>query len=258
MLETERTKLCGEWYKHDASCRASRAGSTRGELALGGRRVAVRRPRVTDGDGHEIPLDTWADLASADPLGARALEQMAIGVATRKYDRSLETLPDSIETRGASKSAVSRRFVALTTEKLAEWMEHPLGDLDIWTVFIDGIHFREHVILCALGIDATGAKHVLGLWEGATENEVACKSMLENPRREASSRIAHVCSSSTAARDYAPRSAACSGRGRSCSAARCTRFATSSVICPTRGTRTSARRCVKHTSVRRSTRRSAS
>lgn len=180
MLEAERTKLCGERYKHDASRRATRAGSTRGELALGGRRVAVKRPRVVDRNGHEVALDTWSELASTDPLDMRALEQMAIGVATRKYARSLETLPDGVETRGTSKSAVSRRFVAMTTEKLAEWMARPLGDLDIWAVFIDGIHFGEHIVLCALGIDATGAKHVLGLWEGATENEVACKAMLEN------------------------------------------------------------------------------
>jgi transposase-like protein len=180
MLENERTKLCGERYKHDASRGATRAGSTRGELALGGRRVGVRRPRVADRDGHEVPLDTWNELASTDPLDVRALEQMAIGVATRKYGRSLETLPDGVETRGTSKSAVSRRFVALTTEKLTEWMARPLSALDIWAVFIDGIHFGEHVVLCALGIDATGAKHVLGLWEGATENEVACKAMLEN------------------------------------------------------------------------------
>lgn len=59
-------------------------------------------------------------------------------------------------------------------------MARPLGDLELWAVFIDGIHFGEHVILCALGIDATGAKHVLGLREGATENEIACKAMLED------------------------------------------------------------------------------
>ena len=180
MLEAERTRLCGERYKHDSSRRATRAGSTRGELALGGRRAALRRPRVVDRAGHEVPLDTWAKLASSDPLDRRALEQMAIGVATRKYARSVETPRAGIETRGTSKSAVSGRFVALTTEKLAEWMARPLGALDIWAVFIDGIHFGEHVVLCALGVDATGAKHVLGLWEGATENEIACKAMLEN------------------------------------------------------------------------------
>ena len=32
MLEAERTKLCGERYKHDLARGASRAGSTQGEL----------------------------------------------------------------------------------------------------------------------------------------------------------------------------------------------------------------------------------
>lgn len=180
MLEAERTKLCGERYKHDASRRATRGGTTRGELALGGRRVVVRRPRVVDREGQEVPLETWTELSSTDPLDTRALEQMTIGVATRKYGRSLEDLPDEVDTRGASKSAVSRRFVAITAEMLAQWMARSLADLDIWGVFIDGIHFGNHLVLCALGIDATGKKHVLGLWEGATENEVACKAMLEN------------------------------------------------------------------------------
>jgi putative transposase len=178
MLESERTQLCGERYKHDASRRATRGGSTRGELALGGRRVTLQRPRVVDREGREVALDTWTALASRDPLDLRALEQMTIGVATRKYVRSLETLPEDIEARGTSKSAVSRRFVALTAEKLKEWAARPLGDLDLWAVFIDGIHFGEHVVICALGIDGKGAKHVLGLWEGATENEEACTSML--------------------------------------------------------------------------------
>jgi transposase-like protein len=180
MLEAERTRLCGEKYKHDSARRASRGGTARGELALGGRRVAISRPRVVGRDGREIALSTWTELAGSDPLDARALEQMAIGVATRKYARSLEAVPDGVDTRGTSKSAVSRRFVALTAEKLEAWMARPLGNLDIWAVFIDGIHFGEHIVLCALGVDATGGKHVLGLWEGATENEIACTSMLEN------------------------------------------------------------------------------
>ncbi len=72
MLEGERTKLCGERYKHDKSRTASRAGTTRGELALGGRRVTLRRPRVTDSDGNEVALDAWTELSGTDPLDARA------------------------------------------------------------------------------------------------------------------------------------------------------------------------------------------
>jgi putative transposase len=180
MLEAERTKLCGPRYKHDGARTATRAGWTQGELALGGRRIGVRRPRVADRQGKEVPLETWTELSSSDPLDMRAFEQMAIGVATRKYARSLDAMPEEVETRGVSKSAVSRRFVALTAKKLAEWLARPIADLDIWAVFIDGIHFGEHVVLCALGVDASGGKHVLGLWEGATENEVACKAMMEN------------------------------------------------------------------------------
>lgn len=180
MLEAERTELCGERYKHNPSRKATRGGSTRGELALGGRRISVPRPRVIDREGREVPLSTWTELEGNDPLDARAVEQMTIGVATRKYSRSLEQLPERLETRGTSKSAVSRRFVAMTAEKLTEWMSRSLGEFDIWGVFIDGIHFGEHVILCALGVDAAGNKHVLGIWEGATENEISCKAMLED------------------------------------------------------------------------------
>ena len=34
------------------------------------------------------------------------------------------------------------------------------------------------VIVVALGIDKTGAKHPLGLWEGATENATVCQGLL--------------------------------------------------------------------------------
>jgi putative transposase len=44
---------------------------------------------------------------------------------------------------------------------------------------IDGVHFAEHVVLAAVGIDVDGAKHPLGLREGTTENAAACKALLE-------------------------------------------------------------------------------
>ena len=43
---------------------------------------------------------------------------------------------------------------------------------------IDGVHFAEHVVLAAVGIESNGHKHVLGLREGATENAAACKALL--------------------------------------------------------------------------------
>lgn len=178
MLEEERTKLCGPRYAHDPDRAATRAGHAPGELAFGGRRVRVLRPRVRGIDGNEIPLDTWGGFAEADPLTARAVEQMVLGVSTRNYVRSIEPAPPRVATRGTSKSAVSRRFVAATREKLAELMSRDLSGLTLSVIMIDGIHIGEHVVLVALGIDSKGEKHILGLYEGATENTACCAGLL--------------------------------------------------------------------------------
>ena len=45
---------------------------------------------------------------------------------------------------------------------------------------IDGIHFGEHIVLVALGIDENGRKHALGLLEGATENSATCTALMTN------------------------------------------------------------------------------
>jgi transposase-like protein len=178
VLEQEREKLCGVRYQHDAGRAASRAGYADGEVVLGGRRVSVKRPRVRSSEGKEIPLPSWEKFAAEDPLNARAVEQMVIGVATRKYARSLESAPIGMKSRGTSKSAVSRRFVAATTEKLSSSLEGSLADLSLAALMIDGLVCGEHTVLVALGIDEQGRKHVLGFQEGATENATSCTGLL--------------------------------------------------------------------------------
>ena len=180
MLEEERTKLCGERYAHNPTRNSMRAGHADGELAVGGRRVRVRRPRVRSVDGREVPLATWEQFAAADPLTPRAVEQMVLGVSTRNYGRSIEPAPPGVRTRGASKSAVSRRFVAATREHLATMMSRDLSKLTLCALMIDGIHIEEHVVMIALGIDERGDKHVLGLYEGATENATICSALLSD------------------------------------------------------------------------------
>ena len=180
MLEEDRTRLCGARYAHDAFRNASRVGFADGELAIGGRRVAVRRPRARDVHGREVRLPTWEQFACADPLTPRAVEQMVLGVSTRNYARSIEPAPTTIKTRGTSKSAVSRRFVDATREQLRRMMGRDLGQLALCAVMIDGIHVGEHVVLIALGIDEAGDKHVLGLYEGATENAAACGGLISD------------------------------------------------------------------------------
>jgi putative transposase len=177
-LEAERVALCGARYEHAVDRKALRAGHAGSSLVLGGRRVAVNRPRARSVEGRELHLPSWREWSARDPLDERALEQMVLGVSTRRYARSLEPLPETVTVRGVSKSAVSERFVYGTERKLAELMSRELRELGVVALLIDGVHFGEHVVLAAVGVDERGHKHALGLREGATENTAAVRALL--------------------------------------------------------------------------------
>jgi putative transposase len=179
MLEEDRTAICGPRYAHEPERPASRAGTTPSEVVLGGRKVTIQRPRVRTTAG-EVPLPTFQAMAATDPLDRRVVEQMLVGVATRQYARSLEPLGPEMKSRGTSKSAVSRRFVARTTAQLAAWQSAPLDGLDLVALVIDGVHLGDHCLIVALGIAADGQKHALGLWDGSTENATVCQGLLAN------------------------------------------------------------------------------
>lgn len=176
MLEEEVEKLCGPRYGRGEGL-ASRWGHGPGEAVLGGRRVKLERPRVRQGK-NEVPLETYEQFQAEDPLTERAVEQMLVGVSTRKYARSLEPVIPSLHETGTSKSAVSRRFVARTAAQLEVTLSEPLGDRAWVALMVDGLHFHEHLILIVLGIDESGTKHVLGFREGTTENQTICKELL--------------------------------------------------------------------------------
>ena len=178
VLEAERVVLCGARYEHAIERQALRAGHAASSLVLGGRRVAVSRPRARSVAGRELKLPSWREWSARDPLDERALEQMVLGVSTRGYARSLEPLPEAVAVRGVSKSAVSERFVYGTERKLGELMSRELRRLCVVALMIDGVHFGEHVVLAAVGIDERGDKHVLGLREGASENAAAVRALL--------------------------------------------------------------------------------
>jgi transposase-like protein len=68
----------------------------------------------------------------------------------------------------------------MSTEQLHEWLSRPLDEIDLPVVMVDGICFGDRVILVALGIDAKGNKHILGLREGSTEKAQVVKSLLSD------------------------------------------------------------------------------
>ena len=180
LLEQDREALCGPRHEQSEGRENHRYGYDTGPLVLGGRKVAVRKPRVRSiGGDEEIELPTWRQFSDEDPLTERAIEQMLVGVTTRKYERSLEPLPEGLESQGTSRSSVSRRFVARTSAQVDAFLSRPLKDVDHPVVMIDGTGFGDHLMLVAMGIDEKGEKHVLGVREGTTESEGVCRSLLQ-------------------------------------------------------------------------------
>ena len=180
MLENDRRRLCGPKGRPNPDREATRYGYDDGSVVLGGRRVAVRKPRVRTVSGEEVPLPTYERFNEEDPLSRRVLEQMILGVSTRHYPRSLESMEGVVSVTATGSSSVSRRFVARTQRQLETFMSRSLEDEDFPILLLDGTGFGEHTLVVAMGIDPTGRKHVLGVVEGSTENEAVCRRLLSN------------------------------------------------------------------------------
>jgi putative transposase len=185
LMDADVTTLAGPKGKHDPARTAVRHGRDLGSLTLGGRRVAVTRPRVRAADGTgELPIPSYELFTSTEILGKMAMEKMLAGLSTRRYPVGLEPVGQQVdETSSAtSKSAVSRRFVAMTEIALAELLSRDLSGLDLVALMIDGVHFAESCCVVALGIDIDGTKHPLALVEGSTENATLVTELLVDLR----------------------------------------------------------------------------
>ena len=185
LMEADVTAACGPRGRHDPDRTATRHGTERGSVTLGGRRVPITRPRIraVDGSG-ELPVPAYEVFNGTELLGRMAMERMLAGVSTRRYPVALEPVGDAVtaESTSTSKSAVSRKFVAMTETALADLLAKDLTDLDLVALMIDGVHFAEHLCVVALGIDIDGVKHPLAVAEGSTENTTLVRRLLTGLR----------------------------------------------------------------------------
>lgn len=186
LMDAEVDAACGPRGRHDADRVAYRHGSEAGSVALGGRRVAVRRPRVraVDGSG-EVTINAYQVFTDTEVLGRLAMEKMLARVSTRRYATvGLEPVGHAVDEKssGTSRSAVSRRFVAMTESALADLLATDLSDLTLAAIMIDGVYFADTLCVVALGIDTTGVKHPLGVVAGSTENTTTVTDLLTGLR----------------------------------------------------------------------------
>ena len=131
-----------------------------------------------------MALPSWEEISACGYLDQWAVNLMVMHMATRKFGRAVRLPEAGVSAEagsGLSKSAVSRRFKVLTQAKLDEWMASDLSELELVAIQIDGLHLDEHLLIIgAVGIEASGQKHPLGVVEGATENAATVQALLDN------------------------------------------------------------------------------
>src|SRR5256884_2067528 len=184
MMEADAEVACGPRHSRNEDRRGHRWGRTQGKIGFHAGKVVIERPRVRGLNGKELPLESWEQAVDEHWLGAWAMSLTLINVSTRKFRRAVRLPEGDVPApagSGVSKSAASRRFVALSAARMKEWMAADLSKLDLLVVQIDGIHMAgDLVLVAAIGIDGNGVKHPLGLIEGATENAAVVQALIDN------------------------------------------------------------------------------
>ena len=185
MMNEDVILLAGDRYEHCPDKPGYRWGQTKSQAGFHGGKIEVERPRVrSKATGKEMALPSWEEIAAGGHLNQWAMNLMVMNMATRKFGRAVRLPEACVPAKagsGLSKSAVSRRFKALTQAKLDEWMASDLSELDLIAIQIDGLHLDDHLLMIgAVGIDVSGQKYPLGGVEGATENTATVQALLDN------------------------------------------------------------------------------
>lgn len=177
VIEEEVTRRVGPRHHPDAEAGCMRWGQQRGYVMFSGQKVPVSRPRVRARSGQEVELENYARLQHDGRRQRAVREGLVAGLSTRNYHRAVESVLGGY---GIAKSSVSREFVQASAAQLKRLCEKKLDGLDLVAILVDGIHLGKQVLVVALGIETSGKKHVLGLWQGATENTAVVKDLLED------------------------------------------------------------------------------
>lgn len=141
-------------------------GCTATELTFGGRRIQMIRPRVRSCEGQKAVLPAVAAWRARDPLTARVLEQILLGVSTRGYAGSLEAGPPATPSRETSKSAVSRTLGRCLTSTLAAHLEQRLDGVEGLALFLDGVVVAGQTVIGGAGPHARGRQAPAGAAPG--------------------------------------------------------------------------------------------
>jgi transposase-like protein len=178
VLQMSAAGLAGEKHQGRKGGDIIWHGTQEGKVSLSDRKLRVKKPRLRrKGQGARREVEIPAYEAMNNGMGSRFLEILMHNVSTRNYRR---VIPEMAESVGISKSSVSRQFIEESAQELERLAARRFDELELLIIYLDGLIFGEHHVLCAVGVDAQGNKHVLGMVEGASENASSATTLLED------------------------------------------------------------------------------
>ncbi len=173
IMDMEREEKSGAEY-HPLSKHVYKWSYQGGSVYVGDQKIQVRHPRLR-GLGGEIPLQSYTILKRPGTFSEELLQKALRGISLQKYR---DTVIDTAHSFGHSPSTLSRHIVEEIMQKLKDSKERDLSTIAPPAVFIDMIHRAGEAFMAAIGIDTEGCKHVLGFWQGVTENHEICEALL--------------------------------------------------------------------------------
>ena len=126
-------------------------------------------------DGHERTLGSYELFRRNAALDETVWDKLMLGLSTRNYGKMIRQFAAAY---GIEKSAVSEHFIRVSRRKVCELLERDLSPFHFCAICIDGIEYKGRHLIVALGVHNDGAKTVLGLRQGASENSVVVSALL--------------------------------------------------------------------------------
>ncbi len=179
LLSNEVRELCGARHERTRDRQASRHGRQRGVITIAGQKVGIERPRVRSCSGKEVGLSTYGSLQREDAMPEAVLRRMVRGVSCRDYEGVVDLATEGF---GVRRTSVSRAFIKASAQELQALAERRFDGVRFGAIFIDGVDFDGEMMIVVLGLEKDGSKRILGLRQGATENAMVVRSLIEELR----------------------------------------------------------------------------
>ena len=122
-----------------------------------------------------MKLGSYELFRREEKMQRQVWERIMRGLAMRGYAPAVR---EGGAAFGVEKSAVSDRFIQAGAKRAQELLSRDLRQVRLCALMLDGMEFEGDHMLTTPGIDRTGRKTVLGLHQGASQNQRVCEALL--------------------------------------------------------------------------------